>query len=497
MSDLIWRELWPWLSNDGRWIFISALAIGCPVIYRLSKTLGVSVRKTLLHYVSCFIVIIIGLWCVYYYLIPVVLRPPQKPFTILIVNFEPVADDANNEAKNFPDRLMEKLEALEDKNIRIKKAIINIEGNTPKKREEFARKIGRKYRSHLVVYGKVRCEEGKIPPADCKYLDNTNLQFTQDQIPKLIDINRAIAVKSSIELKYSDVAKIEDVVKFIIGMRFFCDGEYSSAVDIMDSMQNKDQEVYGFIFTAYMFEGDYEKALQTAEKETELFPANYIAYIHKGVALSMLKRDSEAITAINVALTINPNDAEAHYNKGTYFLEKHRNKEANEEYDRAIKLDPDYLATYRNKGCALDRLGRYDEAIETYKKAINIEPKNAELYYRFGTICGKRGRYQEALAALDKTLEINPDFKDAYYNKGIVYVKLGQDHAAVKMFDKVIEIDPQYALAYYYKGVLLSMLGQSSEASNALLKANEIDPSIGIPEFPYMGFQQRDKLSGL
>lgn len=48
--------------------------------------------------------------------------------------------------------------------------------------------------------------------------------------------------------------------------------------------------------------------------------------------------------------------------------------------EKAIELDPDYADAYIGKGTTLHQLGKYEEALEAYDKVIELKPDYAGAY---------------------------------------------------------------------------------------------------------------------
>jgi len=119
--------------------------------------------------------------------------------------------------------------------------------------------------------------------------------------------------------------------------------------------------------------GDYEEAVaawERSEKGTEGFEHHY----WKGVALRKLGRNEEAVCALEKALSLNPESADAWRNHAVALNQLDRGADALKSCQKALAIDPDNPRTWIVRGFALHILGRFEEAVESYARAIELNP---------------------------------------------------------------------------------------------------------------------------
>ena len=83
-----------------------------------------------------------------------------------------------------------------------------------------------------------------------------------------------------------------------------------------------------------------------------------------------VQRVDEAIVALERAIALEPDHAEAHNNLGLALHDNGRLDDAIDAYRRAIALRPDLAEAHNNLGTALKFKGRTDEAIGGFRRAI-------------------------------------------------------------------------------------------------------------------------------
>jgi len=146
-------------------------------------------------------------------------------------------------------------------------------------------------------------------------------------------------------------------------------------------------------------------------------------------------------------------DARALYERGVDAYRDDRDQEAAEALQKAVELDPDFAEAHYRLGLALRATDRKDEsdkafadAVKAYEKLTRQDPKNADAYYFLGLCYEKLGKYEDAARALRDSVrnlsETAENRDDKYYELAIVQYKLAQYDEAVAALNKALEINP-------------------------------------------------------
>jgi Flp pilus assembly protein TadD len=218
---------------------------------------------------------------------------------------------------------------------------------------------------------------------------------------------------------------------------------------------------------------DAEKLAISISQE---FPKHQFAWKVLGVIFGQTGRNSEAVHANQTAVSLSPQDAEAHSNLGNVLKELGRLDEAEKSYKKAIALKPDYAEAHYNLGNILKELGRLDEAETSFKQAIALKPDHAQAQSNLGNIFKELGRLDEAEASYKKAIALKPDFAVAHYNLGITLKGLRKSDEAESCYQKAIALKPDYAEAYSNLGVTLKERGKLEEALASYKKAIALKP---------------------
>jgi protein O-mannosyl-transferase len=154
-------------------------------------------------------------------------------------------------------------------------------------------------------------------------------------------------------------------------------------------------------------------------------------------------RDSE--TLFTHALAVTSNNDVALNNLGIIFLDKGQLDEAISKLQAAIDLRPENGPAHDNLAKALLRKGRLPEAMVQYRKFLEIEPGNVEARNTLGTALIQQGRVSEAIVQWREALAIQPDNGNAASNLAWVFATCPEDSIrdgtrAVELAEKAMRL---------------------------------------------------------
>ncbi|MCA2812917.1 MAG: tetratricopeptide repeat protein [Microcystis sp. M090S1] len=223
---------------------------------------------------------------------------------------------------------------------------------------------------------------------------------------------------------------------------------------------------------------NYEQALTVINQAISLVPNNPNYYNEKWGILSELKRYDEGLAAITQAIDLAPRAA-WYVNRGILYRRQQKYELALDDYNKAIELNPNHANAYNNRGNLYQDLQKYELALDDFNKAIEINPNFAILYYNRGVLYRLQEKYDLALSDYSKAIDINPNFAEAYVNRGLLYQEDKKKYdLALSDINKAIELNPNYAEAYYNRGLLYKNLQKYDLALSDWNKAIDINPNL-------------------
>jgi TolB-like protein/DNA-binding winged helix-turn-helix (wHTH) protein len=169
--------------------------------------------------------------------------------------------------------------------------------------------------------------------------------------------------------------------------------------------------------------------------------------------------------AVERALSLNPNLAEAHFQMGRIKQQVDYDwAGANASYQRAIALEPGNPENVRAAAYPALFLGHFDEALQLARRAIDLDPLNADSWVVLAEIESYLGPLAQSAADSKKALELDPDNWASPTDLSRTYLLQGRPHDALSEIERVHSAPHRawlYALTYY-------ALGRKRESDAAL-----------------------------
>jgi adenylate cyclase len=169
-------------------------------------------------------------------------------------------------------------------------------------------------------------------------------------------------------------------------------------------------------------------------------------------------------------------DAGAHFLIGYAYSKKGQFDRAISELEIALDLFPNNADINAGFGSVLNSAGMPEEAINVLKKAIRLNPIPPAWYLRnLGDAYRKMRQYENAIREYKKSVYLQPDNMFSHLNLALCYVKLGRNADAEAESTEVLRIDPKFSLESFRKSQLHKNQNDLDVKIDALRKA-------GIPE---------------
>jgi len=264
----------------------------------------------------------------------------------------------------------------------------------------------------------------------------------------------------------NDILAIEDdVAKAVareIQLRLTVQQEAGSARLQPVKPEAFDAYLQGHYFFERNTDKDTEMAAKYYERATQLDPSYALAWaglsrVRKWQAMTGLIPTEEgyrlAREAVERALALNPNLAEAHTQMGRIKQQVDFDwAGADASYQRAVELEPGNPEVVRMAAASSKELGRFEEALPLARRAVDLDPLNAGSWENLGETEYFMGQLNQALADCKKALELNPDVYPGPIQLTKIYVMEGRPQDALPEIERIRD-EPQraflYAIAYY------------------------------------------------
>jgi protein O-mannosyl-transferase len=196
-------------------------------------------------------------------------------------------------------------------------------------------------------------------------------------------------------------------------------------------------------------------------------------------------RDSE--TLFTHALAVTRNNDVALNNLGIIFLDKGQLDEAVSKLQAAIDLRPENAPAHDNLAKALLKKGQVAEAMVHYRKFLELEPANVEARNTVGTALIQQGHVREALDQWQEALAIQPENGNAASNLAWVFATCPEDSIrdgtrAVELAEKAFRISGgKIPMIYRVLAAAYAENGRFADAIETAQRGAELATSQGNP----------------
>lgn len=197
-------------------------------------------------------------------------------------------------------------------------------------------------------------------------------------------------------------------------------------------------------------EEEAEKALDHFREAIKIDPSfadAYVAIADEKIIQAMFSTASreeifnEARTAVQTALALDPNSAEAFY------------------VDGAIKFYGDF---------------DWDGAEESYKKSIDINPNNANAYIRYSAFLAAAKRPKESIEMADKAIALDPISISSLHNLGWVHLIARNFKESEDAFTEALDLYPNWIWGYAKRGYARMFQDKCEAAESDARKEREL-----------------------
>ena len=224
--------------------------------------------------------------------------------------------------------------------------------------------------------------------------------------------------------------------------------------------------------------GNADEAVTLIDRAIRIDPDDWRYHCGRGEVLLAVKQYSDAIAAFERALRLNGDALEALVGLAVTLHQTHELDRAIAVYQRLLSINPNLAEVHNRLGSALQSAGRLSEAIAAYRQAVALQPVNVEALSKLGSALQAAGRLDEAIAACRAALTFRPDFVPLYNNLGNVLADHKRFEEAAAVLRQAVTLDPEFASGWHSLAKVLRERGEFDAALDACRNAVKVRPDF-------------------
>ena len=219
-------------------------------------------------------------------------------------------------------------------------------------------------------------------------------------------------------------------------------------------------------YLKFMYEYDYQGAIEDFQRAIELDPGYATAYQWYGELLAVLRRTDEGLAQLDIAAQLDPLSVVISHVKGWLLIGAGRYDEALAQYDIALPKGPDYPSMHANLAYLNALAGNYDMARAHTKTAARLLDQDLE--ERLAVINAIEN--PELRPAVVKRVFLFNDL-EGVQGKALTLMILGERELALENLEQSFEAGDPYA-AHLNRMVIYDSLRDDPRFQALLAKIN-------------------------
>ncbi len=224
-------------------------------------------------------------------------------------------------------------------------------------------------------------------------------------------------------------------------------------------------------------EEQYERAVRLFRQTLQLDPDYHDALIDLGDCLLLSGHPAEALTVLDRAAAVLPNDAAAHHARAMALDKLDRRVDAGNAFRRALELDPGHLEAKLNLAATEAATGspwKAQNLVDSIEAEGTMPPEG---YALAANVLHLAGQPQRAAAYVDKCLEAGFDIGPAIKTRANIAMDAGDFTSAEADLRRVVEIGYDTAWAYQSLAVIRRLEPEAASRLQRLARDDSQPPS--------------------
>lgn len=205
-------------------------------------------------------------------------------------------------------------------------------------------------------------------------------------------------------------------------------------------------------------------AVEDYEEGLKYDPTDRYFLFYKGVALSSMKKNDDALQTLDHLLRLYPRFEEGYAARSSLNLQREDTLAALDDVEKALKLNRAMINPYLIRADIESTRGNWDSALADMDEAIKLYPDQPGFYINRAYVRYNADNYIGAMSDYNFALQLDPDNMAALFNRALLRFEVKDLINAKKDFTSVLSLNPQNFHALYNRGLIELESGEYREA---------------------------------
>jgi putative PEP-CTERM system TPR-repeat lipoprotein len=335
-----------------------------------------------------------------------------------------------------------------------------------------------------LVLGAMRYRQGRYAEAE-HYLRPVQSLMKSNPLPQRLLAATLVAQHKSVEavplLSAVVASRPEDPRSQLdLSMVLVLSGDERKAAATLDALVERHPDfrpAYEYLIAFHVRERQWAEAMQWADRFAAHYPEEPQTFFLKGEALLVSGRITDARSAFETAISLDPSHPKANLRLASMALDSGDADAASVYYDRILAGHPDHLDALQAKAQVAIDGHRLDDAVALLEQAIRLHPAVLSPRIRLARIELSRGKPQHAVDALDAGA-VPAFLGDVSYLVLLAESHLAADspQLAADAARELVALQPDSRDAYGLYARILAVLDDKVALEETLKQMLTIDP---------------------
>lgn len=314
-------------------------------------------------------------------------------------------------------------------------------------------------------------EYGKVTELEPSFADGF-ISLGQAYMEKHDFASAVAPLKHALELDSSSAAAHR-----LLGYSLLAQGYAAEAIPHFERVQDKTA-----LGIAQIQTGQLPEAVTNLQAALAVHPNDPDLLYYLGRASGLLSKQS-----IDSLIAAYPDSARAHQAMAENYFVLRQMPEAEKEYREALHLRPDVPEVHLELGEVYAGSFQWAKAEEEFRAQSKVQPGNAEAAYRLGAALLEQGKVHAARAELARADRLLPDMPETLYSLGKAASLDGDATAAEKEWTRLLSIEKESSLAaqaHFGLASLYRKQGKTAAAQREMQEFQRLQGGSAQPQAP-------------